>query len=143
MLLVLLLQYKNLLLDYKLCVCPTLFFRSKLLMFTPNLGHYTSKSRCSSLNDLFFTLESSSGYVPVSSIPSVYRGGWGWVCMREAHCTKIGGWVDFNGWVCAGVHKNMFVREIYCAKNNLPLNYSEPPFFTHTAITKVWLNMKR
>ena len=57
------------------CV-PRFRFRSKSLLFTPNPGHYTPKSTCSSPNGLLFTQKFSSCYLPVSVVLSICPGGW-------------------------------------------------------------------
>ena len=46
---------KNMLLDYKLCVCLAFLFLVLVPDFTPNTGHCTPKSLCSSPNGLIFT----------------------------------------------------------------------------------------
>ena len=60
-------------------VCfPRFCFPSKTpLLFTPNPGHYTPKSLCSSPNGLLITPNLLSGFVPVSAVSSGLRQGGG------------------------------------------------------------------
>ena len=46
------------------------------------------------------------------------RGGGVLCCVREVRSEKLGGGVDSNGWVCAGVCNATLSRDIYCAKPN-------------------------
>ena len=72
-------------------------------------------------NGLVFTLNSSSVYGTAGAIPSVCLGRWWMLCAWSA-LRKLGGGGGSNGWVCAGVHKNILVREIYCTKPNTKTN---------------------
>ena len=38
---------------------------------------------------------------------------------HKAHCAKLAGGLDSNGWVFAGSRETILAREIYCAKPNL------------------------
>ena len=96
------------------CV-PCFCFHSKSLLFTPNPGHYTPKSLCSSPNGLLFTSKSSSGNVPMSAVPYIHCGVGG-CCARKEHCAKLEGGVDSNGWVCIDVCIHILARDIECAK---------------------------
>ena len=55
--------------------CLWFNFPSDSLIFTPNLGLYIPMSPCSSPNSLLFTQILSYGFVPLSSVPYVLRGG--------------------------------------------------------------------
>ena len=90
---------------------------SKYLIFTPNYGHYTSKFPCSSPNNLLFTPNILSGYVPVSAAPSDCRGE-ELCCARKACCANIVGGVDSNEWFCAGVRKTVLAQYIYWNNTN-------------------------
>ena len=46
-------------------------------------------------------------------------GGEGGCCAHEVRCVNLGGGVDSNRWVGAGVRDAILVQDIYCAKNNL------------------------
>ena len=83
--------------NYKTChyiisfVCVSLdFSRYKYFIFTPNWGRYTPKSPFSSPNGLLSTLNSFSGYVSVSAIPSVCRCWWDMLHAWSALRTTIG-----------------------------------------------------
>ena len=86
----------------------------------PNNGHYMLKYQWYSPNGMLFTPKYSSGYIPMSNILSVRCGG---CCIRDAHCEKLVGGVDLNGWGCAGVHETILAWEIYCSKTNTKPTY--------------------
>ena len=94
------------------CV-PRFRFCYEFLFFMHNPGHYTPDDPCSSPDGLLFTAKSSSENVPMSSVPSVYCGGWGVLHVRSA-LQKTRGGVDSHGLVCVDVHKTILAREIYC-----------------------------
>ena len=103
------------------CV-PCFCFRSKSLVFTPNTGHYTPKSPCSSPNGLFFIPKSSYGCVPMIAFQPDHHGAWG-CCTHEARCAKLVGGVDSNGRGCAGVRETILTQEIYCTNPNTKPDY--------------------
>ena len=59
-------------------------------------------------------------YIPLSSAPLVFHGR---CCSHEAHCAKLLGGVDSNGWGCTGVWKNLLAQESYCANLNPESNF--------------------
>ena len=108
--------------------CPRFLFPYKLLLYTPNpghympnTGHYMPKYLCSSPNFLIFIPNLSSGFVPVSAVhsgPSVCgRGGGGLCCTHKVCCANIVGGVNLNGRVCAIVlinirnHENTLIEK--------------------------------
>ena len=99
-------------------VCVLSFcFPSQPLLFTPNSGHYTPQSLWSSLKSLLFMKKNSLIMNPWAPyrLSVVWGGG---CCARNAHCTKIVGGVEPNGWGCAGVQKTIFPQKMFCAKPN-------------------------
>ena len=56
-----------------------------------------------------------------TSRPSIVGGGG--VSTHKERFTNLGGSVDSNGWVCAGVRGTILTREINCANTNPKPNY--------------------
>ena len=67
----------------------------------------------SSPNGLLFNLKYLSGYINMSAVPSISRGGG--VVLRARSAKPVGG-VDSNGWGCAGVWESILAQEIYFFK---------------------------
>ena len=99
-------------------VCALSFcFRPESLLFMSNPGHYMPKSTRSSPNEIIFTPTSLSKYILARAVLYVHCMEWK-CCARKTHWTKLGGRVDSNVWVCAGVSKTILAREVYPAKPN-------------------------
>ena len=89
-------------------VCVSRFhFLIDSRLFTPNSGHYSSKSSCSSSNGLVFTPNSSSVYVPMSTSLYGQCVGWGILLMRSVF-HETSGRCEFK-----------WVRVCKCARNYL------------------------
>ena len=63
-------EYKNVMLNFKLCVCPAFLFSVKIPGFMVNPDKYTTKSHYYYTNGLVLKPKSSSGYILVSTVPS-------------------------------------------------------------------------
>ena len=103
--------------------CPNPYFYAKYRLLYVKVSVLLS-------NGLLLMPEYFSGYVSVSAVPYSCRGE---CCAREAHCAKLVGGVDSNGWGCAGVHKKISAQDIYCANSNTKPD-SQSSYWAHKVV---------